>query len=108
MDDLPRKLKKKEASKTPAIIEWFFLNYPHSVAVEVKVGKNKIKEHQQAALEQVKNGTFKYKLPDMGRRNPFDFVIFKGQVHAILVSQIEGNQFIATNITIGETFYFNI
>jgi 1,4-alpha-glucan branching enzyme len=108
MEDLPRKLKKKEASKTPAIIEWFFLNYPYSVAVEVKMAKNKVKEHQQAALKQVKDGTFTYKLPDMGRRNPFDFVIFKGDVHAVIVSQIAGNQYIATDMTAKETFYFNI
>ena len=84
MQDLPRKLNKREAKVTPKIMEWFFVNYPYDVCVEVKVDKNKVKEHQQAALNAVKNGTFKWKIPDLGSRNPFDFIILKtGKVHAI-------------------------
>lgn len=104
MDDLPRKLKKKEASKTPAVMKWFLENYPHDVSVEVKVGKNKIKEHQEAALEQIRRGKFAYKIPDMGRRNPFDFMVFKGGVHPVIVTHIERNYFIGLDLKTGEKF----
>lgn len=90
MESLPRKLKKKEALKTPAIMDWFVQNYPHSVAVEVKIKGNKVKPHQNAALEQIVYSKFKYKLPDMGRQNPFDFVVLKEDTHAIIVVYDEG------------------
>lgn len=105
MEDLPRKLKKKEASKTPEVMQWFLEHYPYDVAVEVKVGKNAIKEHQEAAFNQIKAGTFKWKIPDMGRRNPFDFVVFKTRaVHPVLVTHITKNCFIATDFITYETF----
>lgn len=77
LPELPKKRKHIEADITPDVMDWFFNNYDGDVSVELKQGKNKIKEHQQIALKQVANGIFKYKIPDMGRLNPFDFIILK-------------------------------
>jgi len=85
MEPLPKKLKKKEADLTPRIMQWFVDNYPHDVAVEVKSGLNQLKTHQKAALEQVREGVFKYKIPDMGRRNPFDFIVLKKAVPVVVI-----------------------
>ena len=108
MENLPRKLKKKEASKTPEVMEWFLKYYPHDVAVEVKVGKNKIKDHQEAAFNKILQGNFAWKIADMGRRNPFDFVVFKYDVHPVLVTHIEKKRYVATDLMTKETFEFDI
>ena len=74
---LPKPRKNTEGKITPKVIKWFVDNYPDSVAVEVKIKGNKAKKHQLIALLQVLAGVFYFKLPDMGRRNPFDFFILK-------------------------------
>jgi hypothetical protein len=74
---LPRQLKKREAEITPRVIAWFQANYTHSVALEVKVKGQKLKEHQALALHTVASGSFAYKIPDTGRRNPFDAFVLK-------------------------------
>lgn len=106
MDNLPRKLKKKEADKTPAIMQWFLDNYPEDVAVEVKMKGNKVKLHQNAALNQVKDGKFAYKIRDMGQRNPLDFIVLK-KAHPFKVF-VEGNRCVAINKGNNETFIFTI
>ena len=77
LPDLPKKRKHKEADITPRVMVWFLKNYPEDVAVEVKIKGNKTKPHQDMALNQVHEGKFKHKLPDMGRKNPFDFIVLK-------------------------------
>ena len=73
---LPKKYNRAEARITPRVIAWFKKNYTqNSVALEIKVGKNKPLPHQVAALKEVEAGSFAYKLPDQGRRVPFDAVI---------------------------------
>ncbi len=57
-------------------------------ALEVKIKGGKLKEHQIKALKQVEDGKFLYKIPDMGRRNPFDYVCL-GDADAI-VCTVEG------------------
>ncbi len=106
MDDLPRKLKKKEADKTPAIMAWFSENMNGDCAVEIKHGENKLKDHQEAALSQVVKGTFIWKIPDMGRRNPFDFVMLK-RARAFVVT-ITGRQCIAVEKNTENVYKFNI
>lgn len=106
MDDLPRKLKKREASITPDVMRWFENNYPKSVALEVKIKGGKIKPHQEAALNQVAKGRFSYKIPDMGRRNCFDaFVLI--QADPFLVTCDKG-VCEAINKKTNETFSFEI
>ena len=63
---------------------WFDKNWHGSIAVEVKIKGNKMSEHQNAALLQVQKGSFKHKIADTGRRNPFDFFILK-RANAFLV-----------------------
>lgn len=77
LPELPKKYKRREAKVDGLVMAWFKKNYPESVAVEVKVGKNKILPHQDAALSEVDRGVFVYKIPDMGRRNPFDGFVLK-------------------------------
>ena len=93
MEDLPRKLNKKEAKKNPAVEAWLLEHYPHDVAYELKVGKNKVKTHQNAALNQVLEKRFAHKFPDTGRRNPFDGIVLKtGKVHPCVIT-CEGKSF---------------
>lgn len=106
MDDLPRKLKKREASKTPAVMRWFEQNYPRSVALEIKIKGGKLKPHQEAALNQVAKGVFSYKIPDMGRRTCFDSFMLKDADPIVVVC--DGNECHATNIKTNETFTFSI
>jgi len=77
LPDLPRTLKKREADITPHVLAWFKKNYPRSCAIEIKYGKNKLEDHQVTALAQVAKGSFTYKIPDMGRKNPFDGFLLK-------------------------------
>jgi len=62
---------------TPLILKWFEDNYPKSVALEIKIKGNKLLPHQVAALKKVWLGCFSYKIPDMGRQNPFDAFVLK-------------------------------
>ena len=77
LPNLPRKNNRAEARITPRVIAWFENYFETSVALEIKVGKNKPLPHQVAALKQVESGVFSYKLPDQGRRNPADVIILK-------------------------------
>lgn len=45
---------------------------------------SKIKPHQIRALKLAKHGSFKWKIADLGQRNPFDVFVLK-QVPAYLV-----------------------
>lgn len=85
---LPRILKKREADVTPLVLAWFKENYPKSVALEVKVGKNKLLPHQEAALREVSRGSFSYKLLDSGARMPFDaFVLIDADAFLVICNK---------------------
>lgn len=106
LPQLPKLRKHKEADKTPAIMDWFFNNYPDDVAVEVKIKGNKVKPHQEIALKQVHTGKFKLKLADMGRINPFDFIVLK-KAKAFTVI-VDGHDCIAYSVDMKERFIFRI
>lgn len=78
MEKLPRLLKKREADITPKINEWLKTNLKHDFVYEIKhcegdtIGENALEPHQKRALLQAREGVYNYKIPDMGRRNPFD------------------------------------
>lgn len=75
MYELPKKIKRIEADLDTKVAERVSAIHPHkNWALEVKLEGNKPSPHQVAALKQVENGKFLYKIPDMGKRNPFDFV----------------------------------
>lgn len=106
LPQLPKKRKHEEADITPDVMDWFFNNWPNDVAVEVKVDKNKAKEHQTIALEQVQRGEFKRKIPDLGRQNPFDFFILK-KADAFLVT-CEGKKCLVEHFGELDDFYIEV
>ena len=72
---LPKKHDRKEAKYDSLVALYLHKKWPRPFALEVKVDKGKLKPHQKAALAQVSKNTFKpFKIPDMGKRNPFDYV----------------------------------
>ena len=77
MEKLPRKLNKREAKIDSKVLKWFELYHDKSSAVEVKIKGNKLKPHQEVALNQVQAGAFSYKMPDTGVRLPFDGFVLK-------------------------------
>lgn len=77
LPNLPKKYNREEARITPRVIKWFVENYSKSCVLEIKVGKNKILPHQKIALQQVQGGSFSWKIPDTGTKNPFDSFILK-------------------------------
>ena len=87
LPELPQKRKHREADVTPEVLLWFEKNYPRTVALEIKVDKNKLLPHQKIALQQVEFGVFKYKLPDMGRKNPFDGFVMKNADAFVVVCE---------------------
>ena len=93
---LPRQLNKREAKIDSKVLEWFEKNYPNSVAIEVKIKGGKLKPHQEVALNQVAKGKFHFKIPDMGRRNPFDGFVLKN-AEAFVVT-CDGNKCQAVQI----------
>lgn len=68
MKQTERNLDRKVAERVAKV-------HPHpNWALEVKTWKGKLKDHQKKALKQVENGEFLHKLPDMGNRQPFDYI----------------------------------
>lgn len=106
MEELPRKLNKREAKITPKVMQWFLNNYPDDVAVEIKYGKNKLKTHQLTALSMVSQGKFIHKLPDMGKIQPFDFFMLKN-AHAFVVI-CDGNKCIGTRLNDGKLIHIDL
>lgn len=68
MKQIERDLDKKVADRLSKIHR-----HPNW-ALEVKYANGKLKPHQEAALKQVEDGKFLYKIPDTGKRNPFDYI----------------------------------
>lgn len=75
MIELPKKLNRTEASVDGLVAKKLTTIMKNkNWALEVKLKKGSLKPHQKVALHQVEQGTFLYKIPDQGRRNPFDFI----------------------------------
>lgn len=79
LPDLPALKKKREASITPAVLEWIRQNGPPCCAVEVKACRGNtlpasaLLPHQKAALLAATGGGIVHKLSDEARRKqPFD------------------------------------
>lgn len=98
MEKLPRVLKKREADKTRGILE--MINFP--CVLEIKQTKtdtlyaNSVKPHQLANLLKAQCGIFRYKIPDLGQRNPFDAVILK-EIPAYIVILYGNGQLVMIN-----------
>lgn len=81
---LPKKTKRVEADLDGKVAERVRATHPHpNWALEVKVAGNKVLPHQKIALKQVEDGKFLYKIPDTGKRNPFDYICL-GDADAIV------------------------
>ena len=81
---LPKKMKRTEAKLDQRVAERVAkVHPPPNFALEVKTHKGKVKDHQKKALKKVEDGKFLYKIPDMGQRNPFDY-IYLGDADAIV------------------------
>lgn len=76
LPDLPKKYKRTESEVDSKVaLKLAKLHPVRNWALEVKIKGGKLKPHQKTYLKQVENGTFKpYKIPDMGRQNPFDYI----------------------------------
>jgi hypothetical protein len=106
LPDLPKKIKRIEADLDSKVAERVRAVHPHrNWALEVKYGKNKLEPHQRVALKQVENGKFLYKIPDMGRQNPFDFVCL-GDADAIVCTINENKRDVSC--IVNDSYTFNI
>jgi len=85
LPELPRTLKKKEASVTPPVLAWFKAHHPFSCAIEIKntagnsIPASALADHQRLALKDSKlpHGLI-HKLSDEARRkNPYDAFMLK-------------------------------
>jgi hypothetical protein len=103
---LPKKIKRSEADLDTKVAERVQAVHPHkNWALEVKLFGKQPKPHQVSALKQVEDGKFLYKIPDMGKRNPFDFVCL-GDADAI-VCTIQKNKRDVCCVVNGN-YYFNV
>lgn len=103
--NLPKKKKTLEADITPRIIQWFVENYPHTVALEIKIEDRKAYPHQETALRQVAQGIFSHKIRDTGK-NPFDAVILKGASAVLVRYYPKTKECVAYRYDGGYTFSF--
>jgi len=104
--ELPKKKERVEADLDSKVAERVRAIHPHrNWGLEVKLWNGKLKPHQEVALKQVENGKFLYKIPDMGKRNPFDYV-FLGDADAI-VCVIQKNKRDVV-CTVNDCYDFNI
>ncbi len=109
MPPLPKKRNRTEAKYDGEVAKWFEKNYDHSVALEVKVKGGSLKPHQIVALKQVSRGTFSYKIPDQGQRNPFDYVVLQGADAFIVIVDPKTRKCIAKDPATGSVqFEFKI
>lgn len=105
---LPKKINRREAAVDAKVAERVSKVHPHpNWALEVKVAPNKLLKHQKVALKQVENGKFgPYKLPDMGNRNPFDYVKL-GDADAIVCTVQENMRDVHCEVN-GGAYTFNV
>jgi len=84
MYELPKKHDRAEAKVDTKVAEKLRKKHPHrNFGLEVKMKGGRLKKHQKNALKQVEDGTFLYKIPDQGARNPFDIIVL-GDADAIV------------------------
>ena len=76
LPELPKKYNRTESKVDGLVALALIKKHPHkNWALEVKMKGGKKLSHQTNALKQVEDGVFPpYKLADMGRRMPFDYI----------------------------------
>lgn len=105
---LPKKNIRTEADLDTKVAKRLKAVHPHkNWALEVKLVGNKPLPHQKVALKQVENGTFLYKIPDQGKRNPFDFVCL-GDADAIVCTIQKNKRDVVCSVNDAYTFNMRI
>lgn len=80
---LPKKIKRTEAKVDELVAKRLMEKHTHrNWLLEVKMKGGRHLQHQKVAAKQVENGKFLWKPPDMGARNPGDY-IYLGDADAI-------------------------
>lgn len=80
---LPKKIKRTEAKVDGLVAKKLVEKHTHrNWLLEVKMKGGRHLQHQKVAAKQVENGKFLWKPPDMGARNPGDY-IYLGDADAI-------------------------
>ena len=104
--ELPKKKERAEADLDSKVAERVKAVHSHpNWALEVKLWNGKLKPHQVTALKQVENGKFLYKIPDMGKRNPFDYISL-GDADAIVCVIQENKRDV--KCVVNDNYEFNI
>jgi hypothetical protein len=100
-------MKRREADLDGKVAERVSKVHPHpNWALEVKTFKGKVKDHQKKALKKVEQGKFVYKIPDMGQRNPFDYIKL-GDADAIVCTIQENERDVVCDVNDG-IYQFNV
>lgn len=81
---------KREANFQTYFSHWLKNVYKHTGAFELKQTSTSlpfsvVEKHQLDALLQVKNGTFVFKIPDVGYQNPWDCFCLSGERAFIVI-----------------------
>lgn len=75
-------MEKREAKFTTKFQKWLAKNWDQTGPIEVKVSNNhriafaQFPEHQIRALRMAKHNKVVWKIPDLGRTNPFDLILY--------------------------------
>lgn len=100
-------MKRTEANLDAKVAKAVAKKHPQpNWALEVKTFKGRLKDHQKKALKKVEDGQFIHKLPDDGRRQPFDYVKL-GDADA-LVCTIQENLRDVHCVVNGGVYDFNV
>ena len=75
MYQLPKKHNRQEAKVDGLVAKKLIKKHPHrNWLLEVKIEGKKQEQNQKKVQKQVENGTFLWKPPDMGNRQPGDYI----------------------------------
>ncbi len=95
LPDLPKVLKKREATVTPRVLKWVKEHVSDSCGIEIKATSTRsipasaLADHQRLALKTVKGDGLVWKITDEARRQqPFD--AFKVKGHGYVVACFTG------------------
>lgn len=111
LPDLPKSLNKREAKWSSTVFRKWLGEYPIVPGpIEIKyvtTGSllfSAVLDHQLAALlaASSKKG-FIYKIPDLGQRNPFDFIYYRNSAAWIVIKYPKGFVIISADLFVHES-----
>lgn len=108
MQILPRKHNRKESQVDSLVAKGVEKHLARPYVLEVKLQGNKLLPHQDKALQMVAEGKMPpLKIPDMGRRNPFDYIGGFEFMEPVLCT-VDGRKVTCEIYTRNYTFNFRI